>query len=86
MPTIQGGSRYILLGSDAPEGGPEPDYFAYIFVFFDSISRREAGKQAKITGALGPTMLHKPLSLLVVSLFVDCTSEPFKTKPKSLCN
>jgi len=40
----------------------------------------------QITGALGPDMLQKLLSLLVVPSLVDCTNKPSQTKPKSLCN
>lgn len=40
----------------------------------------------QITGALGPDMLQKLLSLSAVSLLVDCTNKPSQTKPKSHCN
>jgi hypothetical protein len=32
-----GRSRYTLLGPEGPEGGPGPDYIAFIFVFIDGI-------------------------------------------------
>jgi hypothetical protein len=31
------GGRYILPGPGRPEGGPGPDYLAYVFVFLGSI-------------------------------------------------
>jgi hypothetical protein len=33
----RGGSRYKLPGPGHPEGGPELDYVAYVFVFLDSV-------------------------------------------------
>jgi hypothetical protein len=33
----KGGSRYKLLGPEGPEGGPVPDYIAFIFIFIDGI-------------------------------------------------
>ena len=49
----------------------------------------EAGKNYRgplvRKGTRGPTTLHILLSFSVVSLFVDCTNEPFQTKPKAFC-
>ena len=37
MPTREGASRYILQEPGVPEGGPGPDYVAYVFIFLSSI-------------------------------------------------
>jgi hypothetical protein len=37
VPTREGGSRYKLQGPGGPEGGPGPDYVAYVYVFLSSI-------------------------------------------------
>ena len=37
VPTRVGGSRYKLPGPGCLEGGPGPDYVAYVFVFLSSI-------------------------------------------------